>query len=233
MQWKRRFGNRVTVAVLRIAVAALATTVACTEPPDEGTGGGIDAAADTPPDTPLDVAMEAQADAAPEASPDGESDHWPAVDLTGDVVAPVDVVADVEADVDEPSPRFQVIECTFEAAGFRMHARIWSDGTLDKNGNLPRLSLTPEGKLLDTDLAALLEASRIVNASTAGTTTTTGPPFHSSSRSGRLESRGRPEQPFVLVESLEDGRALGRRTYVRHNDPAADVVRRFSCVDLM
>jgi hypothetical protein len=235
MPRKPSLGQRATVAGLRIAIAVLTTAVACSEPPDEHSDGGehsdagIDAAADTLLDTTVDVAIEVPADAGAEASPDGEPDHPPAVDLTDDVVAPVDVVADV----DEPPPTFQVIECTFEAAGFRMHARIWSDGTLDRNGNLPRLSLTAEGKLLDSDLAALLEAARAVSASTAGTTTTTGPPFHSNSRSGRLQSRGRPEQPFVLVESLEDGRTAGRRTYVRHDDPAADIIRRFSCIDLI
>lgn len=89
--------------------------------------------------------------------------------------------------------------------------------------------LPPSTSIPPADLLALLSATRTVDASTAGYTTTTGPMSHMKTWLGQLMSAGTPRHPETLVERYTDGAAYGRKTIVDHADPAAAVIRKYRC----
>lgn len=139
--------------------------------------------------------------------------------------------------------RWVVTSC-YEAGGFNHGVFIDSRGdrhfcpsttrpfcgvTPPSAGSILYEPLPPSTSIPPADLLALLSATRKVDASTAGYTTTTGPMFHMKTWYGQLTSAGTPGHPETLIERYTDGVAYGHKTLVDHADPAAAVIRKYRC----
>ncbi|MGC4094044.1 MAG: hypothetical protein QM756_40275 [Polyangiaceae bacterium] len=96
---------------------------------------------------------------------------------------------------------------------------IWADGTSDMHAQLTA-----------TELGELYTTISILSASTAGYDHYLGPNTHNIPHRGQLDVFG--PSGVVLIDSLVDTGAGTRETY-RHLDPAAAVVRKYTCGDLV
>lgn len=204
----------------------------CSPTPDDGNGGpdgstddGAGDVADTGTDAPADAGADAGADANADAADAGDD--------------AADAGDDADAALPDGGLRFVVVSCTLIAPAPNANAQwIASDGKryrlsgllpAPKAGAVIGATGTPIATLSPDDLAELLAAAQTLDSSAAGTTTTTGPTQHMTTRNGKLYSAGAAGNPEILVLSLVDGASAGQRTVISHNDPAADVVRKYGC----
>lgn len=110
-----------------------------------------------------------------------------------------------------------LVNCHFTAGTYMISKQIFVDG-----------STSDFAQLSPTDLAALIAAVSALQSSSAGYEHYVGPNTHSIPHRGDLAIGG----SVPLVDSLVDTGAGVRETY-RHNDPAAAVVRKYTCGDLV
>ena len=75
----------------------------------------------------------------------------------------------------------------------------------------------------------LLTAAQTLDISSAGYTTTIGPPVHNNARQGTYYSAGTMRYPPTLVDFYEDGISVGHKKVISANDPAANVIRKYEC----
>lgn len=212
----------------------------CSAPPDDG-NGGRDGSTDPIAEPAEDTAVDAPANDAtePDVGTDAATEDV-AVDVTV-LDAPLDVtdaspdVADATVDVD--AGLWVVTACALLAPSPNANTQIVvSDGKVYRTswfGSPPKAgsgfvgSGSPTYTLSPSNQAALLAATKTVQTSDAGTTSTTGPAQHGTTRNGALYSAGAQGQSPVLVHSLIDGMLdpPKQRVEVVHNDPAATIVR--------
>ena len=102
-------------------------------------------------------------------------------------------------------------------------------GTPPSAGTILRGPIPPSSTIPPANLLALLDATRKVDASTAGYTTTTGAMWHMKTWYGEISSAGTPGHPATRIERYTDGAAYGHKTIVAHADPAASVIRAYRC----
>jgi len=214
-----------------------AAVFSCSPSSDDG-NGGADAEAEAQADAEAEAGSEAGSDAGADAATDAATD----ADADLDAAADADADADTDAAPPDAGLRWVVVSCSLIAPAPNANAQwIASDGKRYRINGIfgpPKAGAilgsggpAPIGTLSDADLAELLAAAETLDTSAAGTTTTTGPPRHMSTRNGKLHSAGVAANPEILVHSLVDGLEAGARTEITHNDPAAAVIRRWGCFE--
>lgn len=212
----------------------------CSAPPDDG-DGGRDGSTDQVAEPAEDTAVDAPATDAtePDASADAATEDV-AVDASPDVA---DAIADADA-APVDAGVWVVLSCYLEAPtignvqviasdgkGYRYNSFMQAPGAGTLLGNWGNGAIT--FTLSQNDQTALFAATKTLQTSDAGTTTTTGPAQHGTTRNGSLKSAGAYKDPPMLVHSLIDGMVYPpkQRVEVVHNDPAATIARKWGCFE--
>lgn len=202
--------------------------------PDAPPAATADALVEAPLES-ADAPLEASVEATPADASDGPSDDGPAV---GGLDGGSGDAGENAGDAAER--RWIVVSCQFQVAGSGSVRQIASDGTMyARPGALqpvPAGGLSPlgdmVGRLDPPALTALLAAARALDSSQAGYTTQTGPNTHNNARTGELDSAGAPGHS-VRVDFYENGAGFTppHQTIIRHDDPAAGEIRKYTCIN--
>ena len=234
-------------AALSLALTAVA---ACTSASPNGDGGGpdsgdipLDAGADA--DVDIDVDAGAAADGSDAAEAEDARDASDAEDASDaadalDDADALDAADDGATDASDAGVPWVITSCSIqEAAGLPRSSWVTSDGKWymalgmgcapPAGGPWSAPYPSPISTLTPDALAVLIAAAQAVDSSTAGYTTTVGPPYHNTTRVGTYRSAGAPKHPETLVDSWRDGRFIGTRTVISANEPETAKVRAYRC----